>query len=306
MVSDDSIHVDLRSLGRYTNRSQAPSYTQQRVNQQIDHLHQQTLSVLKCVDMKGRRPVRHSLQGDSMAKWHRGLVLKKERSHPTRGPVYRTPLTSWNGGHWNRRMPQRQEQAVRKIICHVHMATTQPSSQDITPAIFRAALMSPTRFRSTLPKHSTFSVIWDSGASMSITHDKRDFVGPLKSPGLKTKLQGIAKGLRIEGHGHVMWAMHDSEGMLRLIKLPAYYVPKSKVRLLSTTSLLQTYHSEKLTGQADRLVLSGMKGDPTKGAVTAKVNPLNNLPTSLAYRYDDLSTAHDALTTIISTVDDSN
>ncbi|MCK7498622.1 MAG: hypothetical protein MZW92_54390 [Comamonadaceae bacterium] len=217
----------LRSLGRYTNRSQAPSYNQQRVNQQIDHLHQQTLSVLKCVDMKGRRPVRHSLQGDSMAKWHRGPVLKKERSHPTRGPVYRTPLTSWNGGHWNRRMPQRQEQAVRKIICHVHMATTQPSSQDITPAVFRAALMSPTRFRSTLPKHSTFSVIWDSGASMSITPDKRDFVGPLKSPGLKTKLQGIAKGLRIEGHGHVMWAMHDSEGMLRLIKLPAYYVPKS-------------------------------------------------------------------------------
>ena len=201
-------------------------------------------------------------------------------------------------------MPQRQEQAVRKIICHVHMATA--GSQDITPAIYRAALMSPSRFRSTLPKQSTFSVIWDSGASMSITHDKRDFVGPLKPPGLQTQLKGIAKGLRIEGHGHVLWAMHDAEGMLRLIKLPAYYVPKSKVRLLSTTSLLQTYHSEKLTGQADRLVLSGSKGDPTKGAVTAKVNPLNNLPTSLAYRYDDLSTAEDALTTIISTVDDSN
>jgi hypothetical protein len=141
---------------------------------------------------------------------------------------------------------------------------------------------------------------------MSITHDKRDFVGPLKSPGFQTQLKGIAKGLRIEGHGHVMWAMHDSEGMLRLIKLPAYYVPKSNMRLLSTTSLLQTYSPEQLTGQADRLMLSGMKGDPTKGAVTAKVNPLNNLPTSLAYRYDDLSTAHDALTTIISTVDDSN
>jgi len=64
---------------------------------------------------------------------------------------------------------------------------------------------------------------------MSITHDKRDFVGPLKSPGFKTQHKGIAKGLRIEGHGHVMWAMHDTEGMLRLIKLPAYYVPKCKV-----------------------------------------------------------------------------
>ena len=64
--------------------------------------------------MKGRRPVRHSLQGNSMAEWHRGPVLKKERGHPTRGPVYHTPLTSWNGGHWNRCMPQQQEQVVQK------------------------------------------------------------------------------------------------------------------------------------------------------------------------------------------------
>ena len=44
-----------------------------------------------------------------------------------------------------------------------------------------------------------------------------------------------------------------------MIKVPAYLVSKIKVRLLSTTSLLQTYPDETITIEAHQLTLSGSK-----------------------------------------------
>jgi hypothetical protein len=72
----------------------------------------------------------------------------------------------------------------------VKMATVPMNSN---PTILRMALQAPGRFRDSLPS-STYSVIWDSGASVSISPDKNIFVGPLKSPGAITQLKGIAKG----------------------------------------------------------------------------------------------------------------
>ncbi len=69
--------------------------------------------------------------------------------------------------------------------------------------ILHMALQSLDRFHKSLPKTATFPVIWDSGASISITPDCKDFVGPINTPGPITQLQGIAQGLRIEGLGHV-------------------------------------------------------------------------------------------------------
>ena len=92
------------------------------------------------------------------------------------------------------------------------------------------ALQALAKFCESIPKGSKYNVIWGSGASISISFDKQDFVGPLQKPGLATKLKGIAKGLRIEGQGHVMWVMHDSTGQLCLIKVPVFYVPKCNVR----------------------------------------------------------------------------
>lgn len=57
-----------------------------------------------------------------------------------------------------------------------------------------------------------------------------------------TKLQGIATGVSAEGIGHVAWSFIDTSGMLRTLKLPAYYVSRAKARLLITsTSLLNEY-----------------------------------------------------------------
>jgi hypothetical protein len=81
-------------------------------------------------------------------------------------------------------------------------------------AILRMALQSTDRFWESLPKTATFPVIWDSGASISITLDCKDFVGQINTPGPITQLQGIAKGLQIEDQGHVLWAMQDTLGNL--------------------------------------------------------------------------------------------
>jgi hypothetical protein len=175
-------------------------------------------------------------------------------------------------------------------------------------ATLRMALQAPQRFRGVLPKEAKMSIIWDSGASISLTFDRSDFVGPMKPAGLLTRLQGIAKGLRIEGQGqHVLWPMLDTTGQLCLIKVPAFYVPKCTVRLLSTTSLLQTYSGENIVMAAHQMKLTGIASDPTQGAVIAVVsNPQNNLLATTSYRYDDVQTVPHALSTAINLANDAN
>ncbi|KAI2513070.1 hypothetical protein MHU86_1362 [Fragilaria crotonensis] len=165
----------------------------------------------------------------------------------------------------------------------------------------------PARMREALgPKANTSPIIWDSGASISITPDLSDFEGPVTSPGTITQLKGIAKGLQIKGQGEVTWAVHDQLGNLRLLKVPAFHVPNIKVRLLSTSSLLQTYPDETITIEPNRLTLSGVPNDANRGPVTANVNSQNNLPTSEAYNATDPFKAADALVSIVNTVHERN
>ena len=94
--------------------------------------------------------------------------------------------------------------------------------------------------------------------------------------------------------------------MLRLLKLPAYYVPSAQVRLLGTSSLLQTYRGEALTGTDEHLRLSGVAGDTRRGPVTARINPANNLPMPFAYSYQALQVGAKAITTTVSEVSRAN
>ena len=105
---------------------------------------------------------------------------KKWGSCPCHGPWYEPAVSSHHG---NNHGTQQQEHAVKKIITQVHMGTTGPNAHDINPALYHATLLSPSQFHSALPNESTFSVIWDSGTSILVSHDKCDFVGPLKKPG---------------------------------------------------------------------------------------------------------------------------
>ena len=71
-----------------------------------------------------------------------------------------------------------QRNAAHKIISHVSLACT---------AMLRMALMQNALGTTT----SSIPIIWDSGASISISPDPVDFQGTLQSPGTITQLKGI-------------------------------------------------------------------------------------------------------------------
>ena len=175
------------------------------------------------------------------------------------------------------------------------------------PQSLKAAMTALQESRQILGKDGSFPVIFDSGASISVSPYESDFVGELKKPSLTRRLQGIAKGLEIKGEGHVAYSFQDVNGMLRTIKVPALLVPKCQVRLLSTSSYLQTYHGETIQLDADRLRTSGCNKD---GQILApfevKVCPNTNLPIGMAYTHEAGEMLHTALNLTISTVSEAN
>eukprot|EP00978_Attheya_sp_CCMP212_P024165 scaffold75537_cov39-Attheya_sp.AAC.1 len=80
-------------------------------------------------------------------------------------------------------------------------------------------------------------IIIDSGASVSITPVKSDFVGPI-TPLPKQTVKGLNHMLKIEGIGRVRWRIVDSNGRKAVIETTAYYIPGGDVSLsvLTVTS----------------------------------------------------------------------
>ena len=234
-------------------------------------------------------------------------VRSKIKPRPCPRPVYRPkPATGKNFCADFAYLTHRRAHAAKKILCQVNMARMTTTELANNPACLRAALQKPPILQFMLAKEATFPIIWDSGASISISHCRDDFVGPILPPGPFTKIQGIARGLQVQGRGHVMWAMRDKTGQLRLIKVPALYIPNCRARLLSTTSLLQTYPDETIVANNQQATLSGNSSDPTRGSVVAYVNPTNNIPESVAYCYGKIGNVTDAMSGIISEVHRSN
>ena len=175
----------------------------------------------------------------------------------------------------------------------------------------RAALVAPAETDAILGSHRS-KVIWDSGASVSISPCREDFVGPLVKPTVSMKLQGIAKGLKVEATGHVAWSFIGTDGMLRTLKVPALLVPKANVRLLSTTSLLQCYPDESITHRASVVSLSGQQGNenngetPPRAPIDIKIDESINLPVGIAYSQESGSTISKTFSGLVSTVSHSN
>lgn len=174
------------------------------------------------------------------------------------------------------------------------------------PVELHQALLSPARLREAMPPSATFSVIWDSGASCSISPDKADFVGPIRSTGMHARLDGLAKGLGIKGIGEVEWSFVDVSGGLRTLRIPCLYVPDSPLRLMATTSVAQHYPDEVITLDSQKATLSGVLDDPQRRSIMAYVNPQNNIPTSTAYRPKEAQKAAVTCQSSVSTVHESN
>lgn len=155
----------------------------------------------------------------------------------------------------------------------------------------KQALQHPQKFRSEMPDDGVFQIVWDSGASISITFDQRDFQGTLEPFRSQLKLKGVSQGIKIEGQGLVTWNVMDTAGTIQSIKVPVLYVPNSHIRLLSTQNLLQTYTGEEIKLTQHDLTLSRVDGDTQRRPVHVNVNKTNNLPTSLAYAIGGIKVA---------------
>ena len=169
--------------------------------------------------------------------------------------------------------------------------------------VLKVALQAPAKLQMAMPTEASYPIVWDSGASVSVSNDATDFQGTLTMANASPiQVKGVSQGVTVSGQGMVLWCLMDTTGMLRAIQVPALYIPEPNVRLLSTSSLLQVYKGEQIIQQPSGMTLSGIDGDPTRRPVKVHLNPKNNLPTSFGYDSDELKTATNVLSNHISMV----
>jgi hypothetical protein len=115
-------------------------------------------------------------------------------------------------------------------------------------------------------------LVIDTGASISITPYKTDFISPIK-PTQQIQIKGIASGLNVMGHGQVQYAFYNDSGELQNIQIKqCLYVPHCTARLLFPRQL----------GAATQLPSDGFFVGGTHGILTYEQKPTT-------VQYDSLS-----------------
>ena len=120
------------------------------------------------------------------------------------------------------------------------------------------------------------AIIFDTGASLGITHCKDDFDGPLTVPEGDLRLGGMAQGMLIEGIGPVTYTFRNKDGSEVSIRSNCYYVPQAKVRLISPQRLFNKAKGVggSFSGNEDEFHLT-FDGCPT---LTIEYDERNHLP----------------------------
>jgi hypothetical protein len=86
-------------------------------------------------------------------------------------------------------------------------------------------------------------VVFDTGASISVSPRGRDFISWEARGNMQTKLNGISGSADVLGIGIIHWTIRDDRGRCHTIQTRAYYVPSAKVRLLSPHRYLHEQQS---------------------------------------------------------------
>ena len=167
-------------------------------------------------------------------------------------------------------------------------------------------LQHPSACTAAMEDKDSFTIVWDSGASFCVSFDKADFTGPLKTLPKGSCIQGIANHLRIEGVGEVVWSIMDTTGQLRHLKLPCYYIPKLKQRLLSTSVFTKVYPQNPITVTQGSLKVAANPSVPSESAIDVFVNPSNNLPVSTCFRHKALQATASAYNASVSAIHSQN
>ena len=192
----------------------------------------------------------------------------------------------------------------KSYTCHRPVMVT---SAHLQPAPTPTALLSPSLYRQSMKNQQkdSFPVIWDTGASICVSPDRRDFVSYTTNVDL-TNVRGMSGNSAVRGQGQVHWSILDDNGNMRHFNLKAYHIPSSTARLISTTALLTTYPDETITIFPNHLDLSGIVNNPARASVTAYNSRSTNLPTSYVFRSSDIEAPFQALALNVTTVDRDN
>jgi Reverse transcriptase (RNA-dependent DNA polymerase)/GAG-pre-integrase domain len=164
--------------------------------------------------------------------------------------------------------------------------TAQLGSHDITRRRCHVALHNQHAFHSGIEESHKFPLVWDSGASISVTHDPDDFPEGVAMADTPATLQGLAAGLQVAGRGIVHWNVLDANGQLRAIKTRALLVPKCSQRLLSPQAYLQDLR-EQQPGISHQVTLTNSQlllHDPSGALFAIPLDQRTNLPMCTAYR----------------------
>jgi hypothetical protein len=159
------------------------------------------------------RPWPHPLQvdtGPAVAQFWCPVQQRyvPKRVEPRRHAPFHPPKRSRTAKH--KQMPMKYEYDFQMAI-NVAETYHRPG---FLQSLFNAVLTAPSKLRAALGDRNHFDVIWDTGASLSVTPCRDDFVGQLRPPSLRTTISGIARGVAIRGEGVVSWNFHDDNGGL--------------------------------------------------------------------------------------------
>lgn len=263
-----TLPLRLRNTKIDYNNHDAPTISQQQFNKCFNAF----MQALK------ERPQQHYMNNSKYFNDH-----VQYTSHPN---VANNSNPTWNNRKHHHYSKQRTKQyhnlhpkanfAVSKMAYEVYMMSTK-----------NAVMTDPLRLCQAIGSSKSFPLIWDSGASISVTHDRSDFV---TFEDISTTVDGVCSTAnKVEGKGMVEWHVYDAKGKIRTLRLEAFYIPSSRTRLISTQGLLNTYPDESITIHDGELCLSGVESSKDRNAVRALVNPQNSLPTSIGLHRDALS-----------------
>lgn len=150
--------------------------------------------------------------------------------------------------------PRRQNHIIPKAQPQARPPVIPKQYEPITPSIGennKEQLVLLAAFEATYQDSKTplspdmVPLILDTGASISISPYKTDFITPIK-PVQQVKIKGIASGLNVEGIGDISYTFFNDNGeKQKLLLQGCLYVPQCSVRLICPRQIgAETGHPE--------------------------------------------------------------
>jgi hypothetical protein len=151
-------------------------------------------------------------------------------------------------------------------------------------------------------------IVIDTGASLSLTPVRSDFVGEIHSCDTRD-LQGISSSTKVVGKGLVEWTVRDVFGVIRRIRTEAYYVPDASIRLFSPQKYFQEQEAGEYVCDSKRATLKLADGSTlefpfNRGSNLPLMLPdVNKSPVGLSFEEQNAMFARDANNMFISRAD---